>query len=164
MRRARSPLVAPLSKDAAVSAPERPAPGARQVPVKQPTAYYVIRERRDGPLVPARLQWLDHEPGEPDNKLDRGCLSVFPQVDIAGVYVPPERLLERLYSPTPERPALAPRHWKYAARISHAEYHLRVERMRWAETNRPDDPVLRPLRRVEADQMPLPSFDRENSI
>lgn len=144
--------------------PRRPPHGARHSLPRQPTTFYVIRERRDGPLVPARLQWIDHEPGEPDNKLDRGCLSVFPVVDIAGTYVEPERLLDRLYNPTDSRPALAPRHWKYPARITEAEYRLRLDRLRWAEKHMPDHPTLRSRRRVEPDQLPMPSFERENSI
>jgi hypothetical protein len=134
------------------------------MPVRQPTTYYIVRERRDGPLVPARLQWLDHEPGEPANKLDRGCLSIFPHVDIAGVYVPPERLLERLFTASEGRRALAPRHWKYAMPVSEQEYRLRIDRIRWAERNAPDHPILKPNRPVEADNLPLPNFDRENAI
>jgi hypothetical protein len=149
-------LVAALSKAVDVN--------AGPLPRVQPTRYFVIRERRDGPLVPARLQWLDHEPGEPSNKLDRGYSSVFPQVDIAGVYVEPERLIERLFESTPDRLALAPTHWKYAAPVSEADYRLRIERMRWAERHRPDDPTLRPRRRVESDQIAMPDFTRENSI
>lgn len=136
---------------------------ARQPLRMQKTTYYLIRERRDGPLVPARLQWLNHEPGEPSNLLDRGCLSVFPQVDIAGVYVEPERLLERLYSSDKFREAIAPRHWKYAQPITESVYRVRLDRMRWAERNRPNDPTLRPRRKVDSDQVSI-NFDRENSI
>lgn len=134
------------------------------LPRVQPARYFLMRERRDGPLVPARLQWLDHEPGEPLNKLDRGYSSVFPQVDIAGIYVEPERLLERLYSSDKFREAIAPTHWKYAAPTSEADYRLRLDRLRWAERHRPDDPTLRPRRAVSSEQIALPNFDRENSI
>lgn len=33
--------------------------------------FWQIRLRKGGPWVPARTFWCDHEPGEPDNKLDR---------------------------------------------------------------------------------------------
>lgn len=136
----------------------------RALPRVQPTRWYLMRERRDGPLVPARVQWLDHEPGEPDNKLDRGYSSVFPQVDIAGTYVEPERLFERLYSATDGRPAIASTHWKYPQPITERDYRLALDRIRWAERHRPGDPTLRPRRRVTSEQIALPNFDRENSI
>lgn len=143
----------------------QPAPMiARPLPKVRPPTYYVMRQRRDGPLLPARLQWLDHEPEEPDNKLDRGYQSVFPQADIGGALVDPERILERLFSYTDTRPGIAPTHWKYPQPCTEAEYRLRMEQLRWAERNRPDDPKLRPRKRVESDSLPLPNFDRENSI
>lgn len=116
--------------------------------------YYLLRLVRYGPLVPARLQYLNHEPGELDNHRDRwpAMLCV---VDIAGENRPPEELLERFH--------WRPGHWKYAQPITEAEYRYRLELLRWAETGSPDDPILRPRRRADPRQAPLPNFDKENA-
>ena len=117
--------------------------------------YFMLRIQRHGPLVPARIQWLDHEPGEPGNPRD-SWPAVIPQVDIAGEVVPPEDLTDRFHWPAG--------HWKYAQPVTAAQYRHAFDRLRWAERNRPEDPTLRPRRRVSADQILLPSFDRENAI
>jgi len=117
--------------------------------------YFMLRVTRLGPLVPARLRWLDHAPEDPpDNKLDRGRLSVFPCVDVAGAEVPPEQLTERMHR--------GPGHWKYAEPISEREYRYQVSRLDWARRHRPQDPTLRPRRVVDPADVPLPDFTREN--
>jgi hypothetical protein len=121
-----------------------------------PSEHFELRVVRDGPLVPARLWWCDHEPGVPENKLDRGMLSVFMRADIADAEVPPEQLIERTWATAT--------HWKYARQIPEADYRHLVERLRWAETNRPDEPGLKPRRAVGSAQIRLPNFDRENAI
>lgn len=143
--------------------------------------HFIMRLTREGPLVPARLQWLDHEPGAPDNELDRGRLSPFPYVDIAGAETDPDVLLDRLgfrrrgdAGSLPHEvlaafanAALVPRpvgHWAYAQPVSEDEYDFQFRRMRWAENNRPNDPVLKPQRKVDPAQLPLPNFDRENAL
>jgi hypothetical protein len=146
-----------------------------------PPRHYLIRLRRDGPLVPARLRWLDHEPGEPDNKLDRGSLVPFPAVDIAGKDVEPEVLIERVILQPNRRgdmlkqPAAlladflaAPSgavpltHWRYAQPISEAEYRHQLKLRGWAQTYRPSHPVLQPRQRVDPAQLPIPDFTREH--
>jgi hypothetical protein len=103
------------------------------------------------------MRWLDHAPEDPpDNKLDRGRLSIVMCADIAGADVPPEELTERLYR--------GPGHWKYPEPISEAEYRYQLGRLLWAVTNRPDDPVLHPKRVLDPLAVPLPDFTRENSI
>ena len=143
--------------------------------------HYLIRLRRDGPLVPARLQWLDHEPGEPTNKLDRGALVPFPAVDIAGKEVEPELLIERvIFQPNRrgdmlKQPASlladflaqpggsAPlTHWRYAQPISEAEYRHQLTKRSWAAIHRPRHPVLQPRQRVDPQQLPIPDFTREH--
>ena len=114
------------------------------------THHYTLRLHRFGALVPARLVWLDHEPGQPDNRLDRGRLSRFPQVDIAGEIVDPEILEERLMAPR--------RHWKWPEPVTEAEYRYRLDHLRWVERNQPDHPTLRPRRRVNYLTAPLPKF------
>jgi hypothetical protein len=127
--------------------------------------HFRLRLRRGGPLVPARIRWLDFAPEDPEwNKLDRGRLSIITVVDIAGELRPPEELLERLYSATDSRSAIAPTHWKFCERITEAQYEVEFARIRWAERHRPSDPVLKPRRKVDPAQIPMPDFTRENSI
>lgn len=149
----------------------------------RPPAHFILRARRDGPLVPARLHWCDTEPDEPDNRLDRGRLSPYPRADIAGVEVPPEQLLDRLgvwrrrgdiaalphevLAALDDPSQLTPRpvgHWAYAQKIDEAEYRYQVDRLRWASAHRPDEPGLHPRRPIDPRQMPLPSFERENAL
>jgi hypothetical protein len=127
-------------------------------------SYFLLRVTRHGPLVPARLWWCDSEPGNPDNKLDRGRLSIYPRADIAGLEVPPEQLADRLFSMTDPRPAHPPSHWRYAEPVSATEYQFWFERMRWVEEVRPDDPLLKPRRRLAAADVAVPDFGREESL
>jgi hypothetical protein len=127
-------------------------------------AHFMLRVRRDGPLVCARI-WLDDaEPDAPDNKLDRGRLSVYPRAVIAGEEVDPDILQrDRLMSPTDWHPAYAPGHWKYAQTISAAEYRFQAARREWAVKHRPDDPTTKAREPIKPAQLPLPSFERENA-
>lgn len=122
------------------------------------TRHYLIRVTRHGPLVPARLQYIDHEPFEPENRLDRWPLP-FPFVDVAGEVVPPEELIERLWSSTDHRPGYPSTHWKYAEPITQRQYDEAFRAMRRREANRTHLP---PRRRVDPGQIELPNFDREN--
>lgn len=127
--------------------------------------HFRLRLRRGGPLVPARIRLLDYAPEDPpENKLDRGRLSIVTVVDIAGELRPPEELLDRLYSATDSRSAIPPTHWKFAERITEAQYEVEFARMRWAERHRPTDPVLKPRHKVDPAQIPMPDFARENAL
>jgi hypothetical protein len=122
--------------------------------------YYLLRLTRRGPLVPARLVFLNHEPGVPDNLLDRGHRSIYPQADIGGEIVPPEELFDRLFAPSEGdfRPGHSPTHWRYAKPIGRAEYETRLRHLRWCEDNAPDHPTLRPRRPINPRTARLPSF------
>jgi len=127
--------------------------------------HFVLRAVRHGPLLPARLWFCDHGPDDPpENRLDRGRLSLYPRADIAGLEVDPERLADRLWSLTDPRPAQPPSHWRYAKQISEAEYRWRLDSLRWAEQHRPDDPGLRPRRPVAAADVAVPDFTREEAL
>jgi len=126
--------------------------------------YFLMRVARHGPLVPARLWWCDHEPGVPENRLDRGRLSLYPRADIAGVEVEPELLADRLYSLTDPRPANPITHWRYAKPISAEEYRWRFDALRRVEALRPDDPLLKTRRRLAAADVPMPDFTREEEL
>lgn len=126
--------------------------------------YFLLRARRDGPLVPARL-WLDDaEPGCPDNKLDRGRLSIYPRAEIAGREVEPERLFDRLMSSVDWRPAHAPTHWRFAQPIGAGEYQYRIAHLDWLRRHRPNDPRAHPNRALRSVDLPLPSFERERGL
>jgi hypothetical protein len=143
-------------------------------------AYFLMRLRRGGPIVPAILWWDNADPADPENKLDRGRLCPYPRAAAAGEEIDPEILIERLgiYPRNGDQVALPhqlierladaapplPSHWKYAQPITADEYRYHLAHLRWAERNKPDDPKLTPRRRVDAAQLPLPSFDRENSL
>jgi len=134
-----------------------PAAPTPTMPVLRPglAQHFLMRARRFGPLVPARLWWCDYEPGVPENKLDRGNLSPFPRADIAGEEADPLVLRERLAWPSS--------HWKYCQPISEADYRWHFDHLRWAEENKPSDPRLRPRDRVDPAQVPLPTFEAENA-
>lgn len=127
--------------------------------------YYVLRLARFGPLLPARLYWCDHGPDDPpENKLDRGRLSLYPRADIGGVEVEPEQLADRLFSMTDPRPAHPPTHWRFAKAISAEEYRWRFDALRRVEELRPDDPLLRTRRRLAAADVEVPDFSREEAL
>lgn len=122
-----------------------------------PPRYYLLRAVRQGPLVPARLHWIDHEPGEPSNLREGSRWPVYiPCADIAGVECEPEQITDRLH-----RPAT---HWGALQTITEAGYRYEIARLRWAERAAPADPTLRPRRKVDPAGVPLPSFERERSL
>lgn len=144
--------------------------------------HFLMRVTRYGPLVPARLHWCDSEPGVPENKLDRGRLSLYPRADIGGVEADPDILFDRLgfrrrgdsgslpYEVLPalsDPKRLAPRplgHWAYTKPISPEEYRWRFEALRRVEALRPDDPVLRTRRRLTGEDVEVPNFGREEAM
>lgn len=142
--------------------------------------HFLLRLRRDGPIVPAKLWWCDADPADPENRRDRGRLSIWPRAAAAGEEIGPELIFERLgINPfSGDQVALGhellarldraepplPTHWKYAEPISAEAYAYHFARLRWAERNAPGDPTLAPRRRVQPAQMSLPNFDRENAL
>jgi hypothetical protein len=128
------------------------------------TAHIMLRVTRLGPLVPARIWLCDHDPADESNKRDRGNLSIYPRAEIAGDEVDPDILQrDRLMSPTDWRPAYAVGHWKYPSPVSAAEYRYQIARRAWAERHQPADPTLRPRKKIDVAQLPLPSFERESA-
>jgi hypothetical protein len=119
-----------------------------------PPRYFILRLTRFGPLLPARLHEIDHEPGEPDNPRDRWPPTVL-EADIAGERLPPEELTDRFFWPAA--------HWKHAEPVTEAVYRYHFERMRRAESSGESNPMLRPRQRVRAADVPLPNFDSERA-
>lgn len=118
--------------------------------------HFLCRMVRGGPLVPARLRYIDHEPGVPENKREDSRWPVLILcADVGGTEIEPEWLEERLWAPVG--------HWKYCQPITEAEYRYQLARLRWAERHATADPTLKPRRRVDPSSVPLPSFERENA-
>lgn len=145
-------------------------------------AYFMLRVRRDGPLVPARLWLCDHDPADPSNKLDRGRLVPYPRAEIAGREIDPQRLLDRLgvwrrrgdmpmlphevLAALADPAQLTPRpvgHWAYAEPISEAEYRYRVAHLEWTRAHHPSDPRGQAHGRVKPAELPLGDFSRERA-
>lgn len=123
-------------------------------------AYFLLRVRRRGPLVPARIRLIDHAPEDPEwNKLDRGRLSSLLAADIAGEEIDPQIMLDRLISCHDWFPANLPGHWRYAQAITEAEYRYRVAHREWIASVRPSDPIVRPREAAEPAQLALPVFE-----
>lgn len=129
-----------------------------------PPAHFMLRVRRDGPLVPARIWLCDHDPADPENRLDRGRLSIYPRAEIAGREVEPERLFDRLMSSTNWQPAHAATHWRFAQPISAGEYRYRLAHLDWLRKHHPNDPRAHSNRELKPADLPLPSFEREQAL
>src|SRR5580704_5444287 len=111
--------------------------------------HYLMRQVRFGPLVPARLRYIDHEPGEPSNKREGSRWPVYLVcADVAGVEVEPEQIADRMHR--------EPSHWAALQPITEAEYLYQMARLRWAERSAPDDPTLRSRRKVDPASVALP--------
>lgn len=94
----------------------------RRIDQPRPGAW-LVRLVRGGPLVPARIFWCDHEPGEPDNKLDQPFLDA----EINGKRVDPLKL------------------WEMRGRaVPLNEIAYRDALRKWAQENAPDDPAANP--------------------
>jgi hypothetical protein len=120
----------------------------------KPPRYFMLRRVRFGPLLPARLHEIAHEPGEPSNPRDRWPATVL-EADVGGERLPPEELTDRFHWPQG--------HWKFAEPVSEAVYRHHFDAMRRAERSGESNPALRPRQRVRAADVPLPSFAEENA-
>lgn len=127
-----STLLAPFFARAASWAP------ANYRELVQP-GYFLIRLVRHGPMIAARIYWCDHEPGNPENKLDRWPIP-FLAGEVAGEDVDPLGIwLARDRTP-----------------IDSAEYRFRDADRRWVEEFAPHEPLAKPLRKADLMQAPLP--------
>jgi hypothetical protein len=108
--------------------------------------HWVIKLRKHAPLIPARTFWCDHEPGNPENKLDRWPLP-FIAGEIAGDIADPLDIFGAR-----DRAPLEPR----GGLTIEQEYAYRVADIRHARRWRPDHPIANPTRRVVLSRMPIP--------
>lgn len=103
---------------------------ARDNPRTISIGYFVGKLRRGAPDVPAMIDCIDHEPGNPANVLDTGAILV---AEIGGEVADPldvMALRER-------RP------------ITATEYRWRVADLEHAKNWRADDPLAQPTRKVD---------------
>ena len=108
--------------------------------------YWAIKLRKRGPPVPARTMMIDHEPGNPENKLDRWPLPYLAG-EIAGAVADPLDIFA-----APLRWPLQPRGGLTVER----EYAFQVADIRHARQWRKEDPIANPRRRVRLGRMPIP--------
>jgi hypothetical protein len=120
-------------------------------------SYWCVYSRRDGVLVPARIFWADHEPGNEENKLDRWPLP-FLAAEIAGRWVDPKELWLRVLQRETE-----PNHWKCAHPMipkedltPEQEYDFQMKDMAWLKENDRTHPLAQPHKPVNLSSLPLP--------
>lgn len=116
---------------------------ARQHPesVEALVGYWLIRDGKKRPLIPARIWWCHHEPGCPDNKLDQPFLAG----EIAGQPVDPVDIYA-----AHDHQEMVPKGGLTLAQ----EYAWRVADMEHAREYRPDDPIANPRRRINLTKIP----------
>jgi hypothetical protein len=119
----------------------RPAPYRDRGPTRQidtpEVGYWLMKAVKHGPLVPARIFWCDHEPGVPDNILDRG--GPFLAAEIAGAWVEVDRV------------------WHSRGKaIDEKEYAFRLAEIDWSKKYAPSEPLANPRQAVSLKDAPLP--------
>jgi hypothetical protein len=114
---------------------------------------------RRGPFVPVRIWWCDHEPGDPENKLDRGG-KPFLAAEVGGEWYDPPKSIwtEPVFEFARERQTCLAGHWKQPMPLSEQRYRLEAEAIRQARELGRRDPRLTPYRPVRAQDVPLPVF------
>lgn len=104
----------------------------RDITKPQP-GYWMLRLTRGGPEVPAAIIRVDlsHEPGNPENQLDRWPLERLVAY-IGGREVPIERVWERR-----------------GRAITKDEYSFQLADAAWARQHAPDEPKANPEQRID---------------
>ena len=105
---------------------DRPEPG-----------WWMLRLRASAPEVPAMIAVLDHEPGDPDNKLDRWPLPLW--AEIAGQLADPLTVWAQRKRP-----------------ISPEEYAYQRALCLWTREHAPDEPLAQPRKKTDWLQAVLP--------
>lgn len=110
--------------------------------------YWLIKFNKRGASIPARTYWCDHEPGNPNNLLDRWPL-LFLAGEIAGEVADPLTIFGAR-----ERVPIKPR----GGLTQEQEYRYQVADLRHARLYRPNEPAVTPRRRVNLQTAPIPTF------
>jgi hypothetical protein len=99
--------------------------------------FWLVRYHMRAPAVPAMIALCNHEPGEPENILDRPPYFV---AAIAGKDVDPFNVLA----------------CKDHQPITEAEYRFRVDEAAWIRDHAPHEPIAKPRRSTDFMQTALP--------
>lgn len=105
--------------------------------VEPEPGFWMVRFGPNKPEVPAKIWAVDHEPGNPENKMDRGGKTYF-DAELAGERVDPHLVMRA----RERRP------------ISEPEYRFQVADCAWAREHQPEDPRLWPTRRADVSKLP----------
>jgi hypothetical protein len=103
--------------------------------------YWLIQLGKNFPPIPARVWWCDHEPGNPENKLDT---PPYLAAEIAGEPVDPLDVYAAVERRPIDKRPLVPKEGLSVEQ----EYAYRVADLQHAQRWRPDDPLANPRRRV----------------
>jgi hypothetical protein len=106
--------------------------------------YFLIRLGRGRPLVPARIYWRDHEPGNEENKLDRWPLPALAG-EIIGRYCDPVEV----WTGRDREPLQPP-----AGYTVERWYQYLVDDASWAKEHAPETPIAKPWRKVDYTAIP----------
>ena len=142
--------------------------------------YWMVKVVRGGPYVAARIWLCSHEPGEPDNLMDRPYwqgqigLDLTPPLQIWGmvefVESSPEQQNLLVNPPLSDR---APQNGRAAAfktaplarwrqtqayRITPAQYAAEIDWQNWAKNNAPHHPEFTYRRPINRQAAPIPRF------
>lgn len=99
---------------------------------------WMIRAVKNGPLIPARIFWCSHEPGVPENLLDRWPIP-FLAAEIAGRWVDVDRV------------------WHVKGRpITEAEFRFQMADLEHAKRWRPNEAIAQPHKPVDLRSLPIP--------
>ncbi len=104
--------------------------------------YFVGRYGTDKMLVEARIYWRDHEPGNPENKLDGPPVLAG---EILGWYCDPALV----WTLSDRQPMRVPQGYTAAG-----WYAYRSDLAGWDKENDPDSPLARPWRKVDLTTLP----------
>lgn len=104
--------------------------------------YFMVRLGPKHPRVPARIYLCDHEPGNPDNKIETPFLAG----EFVGEFIDPVVIWSNRY-----REPLLPRD---GLKTVEAEYAFLVAEAAWAKEWSKDDPVANPRRKVDLTAIP----------
>lgn len=97
--------------------------------------FFMVRARKGFPPLPAKIWWSAHEPGNPENLLERPVL----MAEVADEPADPIGVHAAIESELKPRSGLG----------IEATYRFLVDEIRWSRAHAPTDPAARHQRRVD---------------
>jgi hypothetical protein len=95
--------------------------------------WFKLRLARRGPWIPAIIERIDHEPGNPENILDTGPI---------------------LVATIGDRDADPLEVWERGSTITEQEYRWRLALRDWANAHAPEQPEAKPHKEARLDKLP----------